>query len=73
MTKKQFIALAAALAEVRPDRGNAYAPASVKAKGAAAFAQWRATVDAVAATCAAQAKNGFDRARFLAACGVEGA
>lgn len=60
MTKKHFNALAAALKENRFLPGNE-----------AADVQWERCVEGVASVCVEFAPR-FDRARFLAACGVEG-
>ena len=57
MTKKHFIALAAALRQVKPDRDHI------------ATVQWERTVMAIVAVL--EKENGqFDRRRFLAACGA---
>ena len=61
MTKKHFVALAAAL-EYDPDHWGDGREER--------HAQWLADVDAVAQVCATFSTR-FDRARFLAACGVE--
>ena len=58
MTKKHFDALAAALRHQQPMFNDA------------AVAQWECDVDSIAGVCARFNPN-FDRARFLAACGVE--
>ncbi len=59
MTKKHFITLAKNLLACRPD--NARSTEAGKA--------WIAACNGIADTCAASNGN-FDRARFLAACGV---
>jgi hypothetical protein len=59
MTKKHFEALAAALKAERPMRQLV------------TFDQWKKDCVVIANTCQDFNPN-FDRARFLAACGVEG-
>ena len=61
MSKKHFIALAANLRSQCPE--NALP---------GIYEQWEADVSAVAEVCARFSPR-FDRARFLAACGVESA
>lgn len=60
MTKKHFVALAASLASTKPD-ANVDAPEH--------YAQWLFDARAIADVCASTNAR-FDRARFLAACGV---
>ena len=60
MTRKHFVALAAALAASRPHRLNY-----------ATFEQWVADREAVASVCAAS-NPFFDRGRFLVATEKEG-
>jgi hypothetical protein len=62
MTKKHFEALAAALSKSR---------AAAQPLEGLGFAQWYRDTRAVADVCARFNPN-FARARFLAACGVEG-
>ena len=64
MTRKHFVALAAALAASRPDRGSI-------AERSAAFAQWCEDREAVASVCAAS-NPAFARGRFLVATEQEG-
>ena len=61
LTKKHFDALAAALSNTRPGVGS---------KSSLLDWQWKSDVGTVANVCARFNPN-FDRARFLAACGVE--
>lgn len=64
MTRKQFEALADALKHSTP----------LAKDGFAAMAAWRRTVCNVADVCAAQYRGsygGFDRSKFLAACGID--
>jgi len=60
MSRKHFIALAAALKARRP-----------VIEALASRQQWRLDVEAIADVCNDSNTN-FDRERFLAACGVEG-
>lgn len=62
MTKKHFIALAQALYEAKP---GTFATNYLDRHTA-----WKCTVGAVAAVCAAS-NPAFNRAKFLAACGME--
>ena len=64
MTKKHFVALAAALKEAR------LFDAAETARSIEADTQWERTIEGIAAVCADFSPR-FDRARFLAACGVE--
>jgi hypothetical protein len=48
MTKQEALRIANRLGELRPDRGNRYAPRTARVKGAAAFAQWQETCRALA-------------------------
>jgi hypothetical protein len=64
MTKKHFIALAAALMETRPGFVGYRKDCSDRMK------VWFKDIDTVADVCARFNPN-FDRERFLAACGVE--
>lgn len=66
MTKKHFDALADALSTARPITYGYNTPSQV----ADALAPWEESCAAVARVCARFNPN-FDRARFLAACGVE--
>lgn len=66
MTKKHFVALAAALHAEFPDRDSYASADGFKA----AFNMWYACVTAVADM--AMGENGrFDRERFMRACGAE--
>ena len=65
MSKKHFEALAAALNETRPGFTGTRKDCSDRMK------VWFKDVDAITEVCAIFNPN-FDRARFLAACGVEG-
>jgi len=60
MSKKHFEALAAAMQRTQPELAHTWL-----------IGQWRADVFVLADVCARFNPN-FDRARFLAACGVEG-
>ena len=62
MSKKHFEALAAALRASQPNSDD---------HGGSLLTQWQLDVDVVTEACARFNPN-FDRARFLAACGVEG-
>ena len=62
LTKKHLEAFAAALNSVGPLHNDPETKYAI---------QWRSTVEAVADVCA-RFNHGFDRARFLKACGVEG-
>lgn len=70
MQRRHFEAIARALLDLKPDRGNQYATASIRIKGAAAYAQWEATVYKLGDVCAVSNVN-FQRAKFNAACGLE--
>ena len=67
MTKKHFDALAAALKQSAPD---GFEP-RLAFQSDTASAQWLTDVARISNVCARFTPN-FDRARFLAACGVEG-
>jgi hypothetical protein len=72
MTKKHFEALAAALKATSPDRHDEECTrVNDRMARAECVCQWQQDVDALADVCARFNPN-FDRARFLAACGVEG-
>lgn len=58
MSRKHFVALAAALRESRPESNGE------------AREQWKTDVRAIASACAA-ANGSFDRCRFYAACCFE--
>lgn len=62
--------IATILAALKPDRGNRYARATVRASGKGAHVQWVRTCDEFAFFFARHLP-GFDRAAFLRACGVE--
>lgn len=64
MTKKHFVALANSLRAARPVAVSD--PVAEQAR----LNQWRLDVAHVAGACASF-NPGFDRARFLAACGVQ--
>jgi hypothetical protein len=67
MTRKDFVAIAAVLKTTKPFVGKAHNSKPI-------HAQWRQMVDKFADMCAAQYRGsygGFDRGRFLAACGVD--
>lgn len=64
MTRKHYIALAAALARTRPEEWNSTDPSSPFMDGLSA--EWRVTRDAIASVLQADNPN-FDRARFYAA------
>ena len=65
MTRKDYVAIAAALKGARLE-GHGLNSASIKYIGE----QWKLCAEHVAATMAADNPR-FDRARFLAACGVQ--
>ena len=70
MTRKHFVALATALALVRPlgcKAGDSFGSQSDLEAAAPLCDQWEATIQAVAAVCRSQNAN-FDRERFLDAC-----
>ena len=66
LTKKHLEAFAAALKSERPD----HAPCTSDDRHEAHTMQWQADCETVADVCA-RFNHGFDRARFLRACGVE--
>jgi hypothetical protein len=70
MTRQHFQVIAEALASLKPDRGNRYASRTVQTKGAAAFAQWEATVRGLAFKLASYNPR-FNFSRFYKACGLE--
>jgi hypothetical protein len=67
MTRKHFAAIAATLLAEKPAVGVAYQDMTPWQRGA--YDSWNTTVLAFAAMCRAQNPR-FNRARFLAACGV---
>lgn len=69
MSKKHFIQLAAALRASRPTTNKPHF-ADLTPCESMNLAGWRMTVRSVADVCA-QTNPRFDRARFLAACGME--
>jgi hypothetical protein len=70
MTRKDFELIAAVLSTSKI--GDIHPASSPEARRTWTYArdEWRRTVDRFATMCAAQNPR-FDRARFLAACGVE--
>ena len=70
MSKKHLEALAAALKFIKPSGNPVCRPQDVKVFLAGQEKEWTYATEAVADVCARFNPN-FDRARFLAACGVE--
>jgi acetyl-CoA acetyltransferase len=73
MTRRHFIAFAAALKAAQPTHYSKVTPLDSQetARRMAYLDQWRRDVATTADVCA-RFNPAFDRARFLAACGVEG-
>ncbi len=69
MNLTMVTSLARELRMLCPDRGNRYAPRSVRTKGAAAYAQWESTVAALANWLWRQNET-FNRDFFIASCHV---
>lgn len=69
MSKKHYIKLAACLNQTKPIRDDSRKGVEVMLYAQSAT-QWQKDVEAVADVCASDNGN-FNRARFLAACGLE--